>query len=260
MRRKPKKRRGGRPKAKLGLPDLDQSKAAVIGSLRSPESQRGYTHAIDEFIEWYCSEPRLSFNRTVVLRYRINLESRSLAPGTINVRLAAVRRLAYEAADAGLLSPELAAGIRRVKGVKKLGVRLGNWLSAQEARALWESPDAKTLKGKRDRAIIAIPARLRSSTARTGRPQFRPSPASRGTLGHCRPCGKRWPRSDSSRSGLGEAVPGRMVHSGSNHYGQIVSLRVPLGNRVGRRNDGEGSLACRQTACQEIADTETRSP
>src|SRR2546425_7437114 len=90
MRRKPKKRRGGRPKAKLGLPDLDQSKAAVIGSLRSPESRRGYGHAIDEFIDWYCSEPRLSFNRTVVLRYRIHLESRNLAPGTINVRLAAV--------------------------------------------------------------------------------------------------------------------------------------------------------------------------
>src|SRR5438094_1539352 len=135
MRRKPKKRRIGRPKTRLGLPDLDQSKAAVIGSLRSPESQRGYRHAIDEFIDWYCSEPRLSFNRTVVLRYRIHLESRNLAPGTINVRLAAVRRLAYEAADAGLLSPELAAGIRRVKGVKKLGVRLGNWLSAKEARA-----------------------------------------------------------------------------------------------------------------------------
>jgi len=96
MRRKLKKRRGQRPKAKLGLPDLDQSKAAVIGSLRSPESQRGYTHAIDEFIEWYCSEPRLSFNRAVVLRYRIHMESRNLAPGTINVRLAAVRRLAEE--------------------------------------------------------------------------------------------------------------------------------------------------------------------
>src|SRR5215475_9470307 len=134
--RKLKKGRGGKPKARLGLPDLDQSKAAVIGSLRSPESQRGYEHAIEEFIEWYCSEPRLSFNRTVVLRYRIHLESRNLASGTINVRLAAVRRLAYEAADAGLLSPELAAGIRRVKGVKKLGVRLGNWLFATEARAL----------------------------------------------------------------------------------------------------------------------------
>ena len=77
-----------------------------IGSFRSPESQRGYRHAIDEFIDWYCSEPRLSFNRTVVLRYRVHLESRNLAAGTLNVRLAAVRRLAYEAADAGLLSPQ----------------------------------------------------------------------------------------------------------------------------------------------------------
>ena len=156
MRRKPTSRKIGRPKTRLSLPDLDQSKAAVIGSLRSPESQRGYRHAIDEFIEWYCSEPRLSFNRTVVLRYRIHLESRNLPPGTINVRLAAVRRLAYEAADVGLLSPELAADIRRVRGVKKIGVRLGNWLSATEARALWHCPDAATLKGKRDRAILAI--------------------------------------------------------------------------------------------------------
>jgi hypothetical protein len=69
---------------------------------------------------------RLAFNRIVVLRYRSHLESRQLAPGTINVRLGAVRRLAYEAADCGLLSADLAAGIRRVKGVKKLGVRLGN--------------------------------------------------------------------------------------------------------------------------------------
>ena len=81
----------------------------------------------------YCSEPRLAFNRTVVLRYRIHLEQRRYAPATINLRLAAVRRIAYEAADAGLLSPELAAGIRRVKGVRRLGVRLGNWLTIRVA-------------------------------------------------------------------------------------------------------------------------------
>jgi len=62
----------------------------------------------------------------VVLRYRSHFESRQLAPGTINLRLGAVRRLAYEAADCGLLSADLAAGIRRVKGVKKLGTRLGS--------------------------------------------------------------------------------------------------------------------------------------
>ncbi len=154
------KRRKGRKtihaKRKLGLPDLEQAKSAVLASLRSPESQRSYRHSIDEFVLWYCSEPRLSFNKTVVTRYRIHLEERQLAPGTVNVRLAAVRRLAYEAADTGLLSPELAAGIRRVKGSKKLGVRLGNWLTVNEARSLWQIPDTRTLKGKRDRAMLAV--------------------------------------------------------------------------------------------------------
>jgi len=70
-----------RPKAKLGLPDLDHSKSAVLDSLRSPESKRGYRHAIDEFIQWYCYEPRLSFNKVVVTRYRIFLENRQLAAG-----------------------------------------------------------------------------------------------------------------------------------------------------------------------------------
>jgi hypothetical protein len=86
----------------------------------------------------YCSEPRLSFNKVVVTGYRIFLENRGLAAGTINGRLAAVLRLAYEAADAGLLSPELAASIRRVRGVKKLGVRLGNRLTAEEVRRQWQ--------------------------------------------------------------------------------------------------------------------------
>ena len=119
-------------------------------------TQRGYRHAIDEFVDWYCSEPRLAFNRIVVLRYRSHLESRQLAPGTINLRLGAVRRLAYEAADCGLLSADLAAGIRRVKGVKKLGVRLGNWLTAEQGQALWQIPDRQRLKGKRDRALLAL--------------------------------------------------------------------------------------------------------
>ena len=83
------------PKTKLGLPDLDHSKAAVLESLRSLESKRGYCHAIDEFIQWYCSEPRLSFNKVVVTRFRIALENRGLAAGTINGRLAAVRRLRH---------------------------------------------------------------------------------------------------------------------------------------------------------------------
>jgi len=70
--------------------------------------------------------------------------------------LGAVRRLAYEAADSGLLSSDLAAGIRRVKGVRNLGMRLGNWLTVEQSIALWRAPDCNKLKGKRDRALLAL--------------------------------------------------------------------------------------------------------
>jgi hypothetical protein len=116
-----KSKRKRTPKTVLKVPDLEQSKSAVLNSLTSASSKRFYEHAIREFIEWYCSEPRLAFNRTVVTRYRIALEQHPYAASTINLRLAAIRRLAYEESDCGLLSPDLAAGIRRVKGVRALG-------------------------------------------------------------------------------------------------------------------------------------------
>ena len=157
MKRRPERKQKRRiGKTVLRLPDLEVAKSAVLNSLSCPDAQRGYRHAIDEFVDWYCSEPRLSFSKTVVVRYRMHLESRHLAPGTINLRLGAVRRLAYEASECGLLSADLAAGIRRVKGVKNLGVRLGNWLTAEQGQALWQAPDQERLKGKRDRALLAL--------------------------------------------------------------------------------------------------------
>ena len=151
-----KSRRKRTPKTVLKLPDLEQSKSAVLNSLTSASSKRSYEHAIREFIEWYCSEPRLAFNRTVVTRYRIALEQHPYAASTINLRLAAIRRLAYEASDCGLLSPDLAAGIRRVKGVRRLGVRVGNWLTAQEGKKLLSTESRDNLRSCRNRALLAL--------------------------------------------------------------------------------------------------------
>jgi hypothetical protein len=83
MRKVLRKGTKNRPRMKLGIPDLEHSKTVVLRSLRSPASRRGDQHAIDECVGWYCSEPRLSFNKTVVLRYRIHLEDRGLAAATI---------------------------------------------------------------------------------------------------------------------------------------------------------------------------------
>jgi hypothetical protein len=136
----------------LVLPDLEHAKTAVLNGLTSASSQRTYEHAIREFVAWYCSEPRLAFNRIVVLRYPIHLEQRGYAPATINLRLAAVRRIASEAAAAGLLSPELAAGIRRVKEVRRIGVGLGNWLTPEQGRRLLEAttPSSPRVTGPGD--------------------------------------------------------------------------------------------------------------
>jgi site-specific recombinase XerD len=203
MKHRPTSKRRRTTRSVLRLLDLEHAKAAVLNSLTSPDAQRGYRHAIDEFVDWYCSEPRLALNRTVVLRYRSHLESRQLAPGTINLRLGAVRRLAYEAADCGLLSADLAAGIRRVKGVKKLGVRLGNWLTAEQAQSLWLAPDCQRLKGKRDRALLALLLACGVKETRGRRVEIGSSPTTRRTLGYSRLGGQGRPRTDRSGPRLG---------------------------------------------------------
>ena len=144
------------PRAILTIPELEHAKAAALGTLVSLHSRRAYKNAIDKFIAWYCSEPRLGFNRAVVLRYRSFLESLSLSAATINLHLSAIRRLADEAAEISMLSPELAIGIRRVKGVKRLGRRIGNWLTGDQAQNLLTSIPQSTLRGRRDAALIGL--------------------------------------------------------------------------------------------------------
>jgi site-specific recombinase XerC len=152
MRKKPRKTR----RTVLRLRDLDQSRAAVLNSLRSAASRRAYEFAINSFIAWYCSEPRLALGRIVVTRFRVHMEERGLSSSSINQRLAAVRRLAYEAADCGLLSPELAAGIKRVKGAKQLGRRSGNWLTLEQCSTVLRGITGTDIRARRDKAMLAI--------------------------------------------------------------------------------------------------------
>jgi integrase len=79
-----------------------------------------------------------------------------LGSSSINGRLSAVRKLAHGAGDNGLLAPEIASAICRVRSSKTTGVRIGNWLSLQQAQLLLNAPDIATVKGLRDRAILAL--------------------------------------------------------------------------------------------------------
>jgi site-specific recombinase XerD len=131
-------------------------KSLVLDSVSSPITRRVYNLGLDEFIAWYTQEPRAGFTKATVATWRVVLEGRGLGSVSINVRITAVRKLAVEAADNGLLAPELAAGIARIKGVRSQGVRVGNWLSLLQAQTLLNTPDPRTKKGLRDRAMFAV--------------------------------------------------------------------------------------------------------
>jgi len=135
-------------------------KSLVLDSVTSPHSKRAYEQALDAFERW-CAEtggPRgyPGFTKATVQAWRAALEAAGLAASSINVRLSAIRKLAAEAADNGLLAPELAAAIARVRGVRRHGVRAGNWLTLDQAERLLDLPHSKTKRGKRDRALLAL--------------------------------------------------------------------------------------------------------
>lgn len=136
---------------------------------------------------------------------------------TINLRLAAVRRVAYEAADAGLLSPELAAGIRRVKGVRRIGVRLGNWLTPEQGRRLLDSVVPSTRRQLRDHAMVAMLIGCGSRRAELLGLAPRVGPATGGALSgrRSRRQGRLCPHGPDSAVGKGDC--GRLDSGSRDH-------------------------------------------
>jgi site-specific recombinase XerD len=128
----------------------------VLDSLTSEHSRRAYGVALDDLLTWWNRQGRPSMSKAMVQRYKRKLQNDDLAPSTINQRLSAIRKLAQEAADDGLVDPHLAAGIAQVKGVRSGGRRFGNWPTREQAQELLNAPDTTTLKGLRDRAILAV--------------------------------------------------------------------------------------------------------
>src|SRR5277367_941555 len=134
----------------------EKLKTLVLDSVSSPITKRVYNMALNEFMAWFQQAPRPGFTKATVSAWRVSLEERRLGSSSIIIRMSAIRKLAAEAADNGLLAPELAQGISRVKSVKSTGIRVGNWLSQRQAQALLSAPDISTVRGLRDRAILAV--------------------------------------------------------------------------------------------------------
>jgi integrase len=130
-------------------------RSAVMNGLTAETSKRNYTLALDE-LSSFCTEKQQPISRTLILDFRAILLDRALSPSTINVKLSAIRKLVDEAKLAGVISGEEASQISDIPNVRQNGIRLGNWLTKEQARELLTVPDRSTLKGKRDYVILAL--------------------------------------------------------------------------------------------------------
>lgn len=135
----------------------------VTQSVDSPHSKRAYSRALIDFLDWYERHGRPGFTKATINAYREEMLQAGKSRSSINQALSAIRKLAAEAADNGLVPPTLAYGVERVKGVKQAGVRAGNWLTIEEAQRLintpvhrWQREEIPVQKAIRDQAILAL--------------------------------------------------------------------------------------------------------
>jgi len=138
------------------LSDYAPVRRLVLDAVSSPITRQMYGLALDEFFTWHQAAGSPGFSRATVQAHRASLESSGYSPSTINQRLSAIRKLASEAAANGLLDYAQAAAIKDVPNVKQHGVRTGNWLTKADAQKLLNAPDATTVRGMRDRAILGL--------------------------------------------------------------------------------------------------------
>ena len=128
----------------------------VTDAVTSEHTRRAYSRALTDFVTWYQNSWQGGLSKAAVNAHVVALRSSGVAASSINQRLTAIRKLASEAADNGPIDYATAQAIAKAEGVRSEGKRLGNWLSKQDAQRLLDAPDTSTVKGARDRAILAV--------------------------------------------------------------------------------------------------------
>jgi site-specific recombinase XerD len=130
--------------------------ALATDAVSSPHTRRAYARALTDFLTWVEATRPAGLTKATVQAYVSELRAASVTPSSLNQRLTAIRKLAQEAADNGLIDPATAQAIARVEGIRREGRRLGHWLTQAQAQQLIRMPDVTTVKGVRDRAILAV--------------------------------------------------------------------------------------------------------
>ena len=137
-------------------PNYDTFVETALNSVSSENTKRAYSRCLRQFLAWIQTQAEPRLERGAVQKYRVVLESRKFSPATINQTLAAIRTLAREAGAQGLIPGPDALAIEKIRGVRRLGRRTGTWLSAASANKFLSIPDRDSLRGKRDRCLLAL--------------------------------------------------------------------------------------------------------
>lgn len=140
---------------KVSRNQIDRISRLVLDTV-SVRSQRDYSRALSDFIHWHQETGASGLTKETVQAHVAHLKAHGVPASSINQRLAAIRKLAYEAADNGLIPESQAQAIGRVQNIKRQGKRLGNWLTCEQASAMISAPPSDTLIGQRDRALLAV--------------------------------------------------------------------------------------------------------
>lgn len=128
----------------------------VTNAVTSAHTKRAYSRALTDFMAWHTTSGQTGFSKATVQAHVTALRNQCVSASSINQRLTAIRKLALELADNGIIDQATAQAVGRVEGVRKEGKRLGNWLTKEQAQQLLELPNVTTIKGLRDRAILAV--------------------------------------------------------------------------------------------------------
>ena len=122
----------------------------------NPHTKRAYARAWDDFVYWFRAQGQPGIGKATLDAYRAALLDAGAPPSSVNQALAAVKRLLREAHAYGVLSDDALASALGAGGTRQSGERSGNWLTLAQAQALLRAPDVSTLRGLRDRAILAV--------------------------------------------------------------------------------------------------------
>jgi site-specific recombinase XerD len=126
----------------------------VLNSLPSPRSKRVYNMAIRDFLQYWQASDEPVMDKLFLQTYIAHMQDEGVGEASINLRLAAIRKLTREASELQIWPDTVAAAFASVKNIPQRGKRTGNWLSLEQAQQLINAPDISTIVGLRNRAIL----------------------------------------------------------------------------------------------------------